>query len=35
MSQPMIADTNMFAVAASGAWCESDDGYEEKVGLIS
>ena len=23
MSQPIIADTNMFAVAASGAWCVS------------
>lgn len=23
MSQPIIADTNMFAVAALGAWCVS------------
>lgn len=36
MSQPVIADTSMFAVASSGAWaCESDDGNGKKVGLVS
>lgn len=36
MSQPIIADTNMFAAASClrGSVCESDDGNEEKVGLI-